>query len=848
MKITHIKLENWGPHKNLDVNLDSGIVGIVGRNGCGKSNLLQAIDYAFTGNLDGKTGASYIRNYGIEGGASKAVVQVKFRKGSKEGTITREVGPKSSKRLLVWEGEKYTKLDEVDEMIKSILGTDKASLANAAFIKQGDVAAIVQGTPAERNEIFRKLVQLAFAEQRSNELNSRIVAMESGLVDYTEAKAETAAKLASRKEELAALHSELASYDWLDDIGTLQAVRHATHTLSTLRSAESKAENAAADLVRLHESVAAVKADVTRATGISSDDIESVYLTAGKEAMEARDKMAAAEAVAMRWAAKKSADSDLEKAEKTLAEHLEALGLNGSSYTEVLQAKQAKVDEARRLVDEVAAADAVRSEERNLRRELDDVVKQTEEAKRKLKTARDEVAMLDAVKSALLSTDVNLAMARNRLKIVSESKDGKATCPCCGQEVVLGPDDTVEAITNNINHMEAVRTSLTESLNATQGSVAAAEGALSVIEGRREVIQRKLEDAAAKLSSIVWEGMPEYGEAVSAMNLVDRDLRAYEARVSAMLEATKLRDMCQARVDEAANAIKDDGPVQDITALSAEYSRKAAVVDALSAHYHKYAEAVRSLTAAELCLEDCNTAQAEASAEYEKAINDDLYKAAVDECDIDDSYELMQAVAGKYEEKAELRKQAASVEGAIQAAKQDLELIEAKIERNAKKAALIEDLKKVRQIVGKNGIPMSYMDSTFRKMSAVVSDLLAKMGANFTVEPDPSLPVTFKFTRTDNGSGYAMPQEKLSGGQAIRLALSVLIACQQLVLPDMGLLVLDEPSSHVDDEGVASMRDMFGELGVMLDSADMQLIVVDHNVNLTSSFGRTVQLGLEENH
>jgi ABC-type sulfate/molybdate transport systems ATPase subunit len=116
------------------------------------------------------------------------------------------------------------------------------------------------------------------------------------------------------------------------------------------------------------------------------------------------------------------------------------------------------------------------------------------------------------------------------------------------------------------------------------------------------------------------------------------------------------------------------------------------------------------------------------------------------------------------------------------------------------------------------------------------------MGSNFNVIPDPERACSFLFVRTDNSSKFEMQQEQLSGGQAIRLALALLLACQQLILPDIGLLVLDEPSSHIDSEGVEQMRDLFISLRSVLQNTHMQLIIVDHNEKLTTSFETTIVL------
>jgi DNA repair exonuclease SbcCD ATPase subunit len=164
------------------------------------------------------------------------------------------------------------------------------------------------------------------------------------------------------------------------------------------------------------------------------------------------------------------------------------------------------------------------------------------------------------------------------------------------------------------------------------------------------------------------------------------------------------------------------------------------------------------------------------------------------------------------------------------------------IETNNKKLQLIEDLQAVINVTCKNGVPLAYANEVFAKITPMVQEMLERMQANFTVAIDPERPMTYKFTRTDNDSGYAMPQERLSGGQAIRLAIALLIACQQTILPEVGLLILDEPSSHIDSEGVEHMRDMFIQLEDILKNSNMQVILVDHNPTLVAAFDKTIKL------
>lgn len=183
MRLKTLEITNWGPHKKRTFNLDDSIVGIVGANGKGKSNLLQAIDYALTGNLNKQKQEKYIRNFGHPDGATSATVRLVFSRGGKEGEIVRTITATGSKRKLTWEDSTWTKAADVDRVMEDIMGADKASLAQAVFLKQGELARIVKGTPAERQTLFQKLMNLNFLDSRVDDLTAKIFAIRGSLQD-----------------------------------------------------------------------------------------------------------------------------------------------------------------------------------------------------------------------------------------------------------------------------------------------------------------------------------------------------------------------------------------------------------------------------------------------------------------------------------------------------------------------------------------------------------------------------------------------------------------------------------------------------------------------------------------
>jgi exonuclease SbcC len=171
-----------------------------------------------------------------------------------------------------------------------------------------------------------------------------------------------------------------------------------------------------------------------------------------------------------------------------------------------------------------------------------------------------------------------------------------------------------------------------------------------------------------------------------------------------------------------------------------------------------------------------------------------------------------------------------------------LKEVEDKIAANQKKTDLIKSLKKVKEAFSRTGIPLAYVNHRFKQVLALAQDNLVSLDANFSVEPDPDNAVSFLFTRNDSDDTTAMPMSRLSGGQKVRLTVAFLMAVQQLIIPDVGLLILDEPSVHLDEEGVNSLCEMLISLSRKLRNTECQVWVCDHNTILEAAFSSFMRL------
>jgi exonuclease SbcC len=107
------------------------------------------------------------------------------------------------------------------------------------------------------------------------------------------------------------------------------------------------------------------------------------------------------------------------------------------------------------------------------------------------------------------------------------------------------------------------------------------------------------------------------------------------------------------------------------------------------------------------------------------------------------------------------------------------------------------------------------------------------------VAASAAIPLAFEFVRLDRADEVWLPQNRMSGGQKVRLAVATLRAIHALVMPNVGLLVLDEPTTHLDDDAVRSMAEMLKKIG---DEGTLQMVVCDHNPVLIDAFSDIIEI------
>ena len=160
MIIKYIKLKNFRSHKNTELNFDTGISVLVGENGAGKTSILEAISFALF-----KQHVARIDDL-IKRETHELEVELIFEHNGVEYKVIRKKRENFAPESRLFKKNNGTFLGNmiqegdraVTEEIKKILQTDDKLFLHAMYIRQGEIARLLDATASERKNIVGRLL------------------------------------------------------------------------------------------------------------------------------------------------------------------------------------------------------------------------------------------------------------------------------------------------------------------------------------------------------------------------------------------------------------------------------------------------------------------------------------------------------------------------------------------------------------------------------------------------------------------------------------------------------------------------------------------------------------------
>jgi chromosome segregation protein len=272
MRLTSIRLAGFKSFVDpATLALNSNLTGVVGPNGCGKSNVIDAVRW-----VTGESSARQLRGEALEDvifngskarkPVGRASVELKFdnsegKLGGQYGafseiSIKRELSRDGGSRYFI-NGTKSRRRDVID----LFLGTGLGGRSNYAVIEQGAVNRLIEAKPEDMRQVLEEAAGISKYKERRRETENRIrhtrenldrlndligeVTQRLGVLKRQSANAE---KYKQYKAEERRLRADLLALRWAAHNETVEAAeRHLRECEDRLREAISAQRNAQAE-------------------------------------------------------------------------------------------------------------------------------------------------------------------------------------------------------------------------------------------------------------------------------------------------------------------------------------------------------------------------------------------------------------------------------------------------------------------------------------------------------------------------------------------------------------------------------------------------------------------------
>jgi chromosome segregation protein len=528
LRIRRLKLSGFKSFvEPTELRIEPGLTGIVGPNGCGKSNLLEAIRWVM-----GEGSPKSLRGGGMDdvifaGTATRpqrdfAEVSVLLDRDSGDGA-----GPGESdvtRRIERGAGSAY-RIDGRDVRAKDValLFADAATGAHSpALVSQGKVGSIIAAKPVERRLLLEEAAGISGLHARRKDAEQKLRATEANLARLGEilgdqeqraAQLRRQARAAERYKKLTAeirsLEARLLHARWLE--------------------AEQAAEAAQADARGAEDEVAAIQAQMAEAQ--KAQDAASQALAERRNALaevrEAGHRLAheLATARARRDTVSRRL-SELDRLDASLSADIareEALQRDAAAAMAQLEQEQSAIEQrlsdgesqSGRIAAELTRAEAVSREAEAALAEL--LARQA--AMRAERRVAD--AALEAAQAQLERTGQEQGRIRQQLDALGDGGEhGKARdeaeAKAAAAAAALAEAETARS------EAEQGRASASDSRDSAESTLAAARAALSAAKSEHEALARALEHGGGTaIASLAAD--PGYERALAAALGEDAD-------------------------------------------------------------------------------------------------------------------------------------------------------------------------------------------------------------------------------------------------------------------------------------------------------------------------------------
>jgi DNA repair exonuclease SbcCD ATPase subunit len=783
--INYLEMRRWCQHDHRRIDFRAGLNGILGRNGEGKSNLIDALRFVDTG--ESHNSGKLDKN--IMWGSDSCWVEAGYTVGSTEFTLKRTIRATGSNtvQMKIKGGATLDKKAEVADELDRIYASNKEARLQNVYIPQGELDAIIFAAPADRYAEFQKTFSMGNLQKAHDWLKIEVTAHQltpdlalrlSEAVTVLEQSRAASDLLASQRQTLTAAVDDLASCEAvlklaLEATRTQQAIAYATAQLKA-RSSEVASAAEALTAAELQEAQARAAVDQMRdaATQAQADVTATEQaVVAYKHAQRFRQTLVEQEAALAALAAKPSpADREAKAAAMTAASA-----------------------EVQRII-------ALLANPPKLPQEIE-----LEEFRA---SAKVELATLLAspVPAEIIKVDQSIANAKKHLALVEQGK-----CPTCGATFSHDP----ATLLAEFRDLERTATELREKYAASR---AATNARLTSEIREAETMLQGFRVAAT-------EAFSSAKQASAGLHAtMTKELQAVDALIAS-------HDRLENQILQTKAALGTSSATEpDISKLELQRQFVASFAGA-ELQIHSHASQVAGLRASAKAAQTALT-QAQASLDALGQAADAPSPAAIAKAQAD-----ADTLKVKRQELTEVLQQIGINQALVGQRESEVTRLREKLIREERMAKWVEEVKVARDALHVTALPALAMREFAKILNVRMEHYLTLWESKFRMWLDDDMAFQVEFE-----GGNTCDARRLSGGQKMFASTSFRLAMSDTFASSVGLLVLDEPAAYLDPINISHLQTLLLRLKETSAKTGRQILIVNHGEQLTGFLDHVIQL------
>ena len=266
MRIRRLKLSGFKSFvEPSELRIETGLTGVVGPNGCGKSNLLEAIRWAM-----GESSPKSLRGGGMDdvifaGTATRpprdfAEVSILLERGADEESGGGE--SEVTRRIERGTGSAY-RIDGRDVRAKDValLFADAATGAHSpALVSQGKIGAVIAAKPVERRLLLEEAAGISGLHARRKDAEQKLRATEANLARLGEILGEQEQRAAQLRRQARAAERYRKLSEQIREVEARLLHARWVEAERAAEAARTEAEAAASEVTAIQTAIAQAKA------------------------------------------------------------------------------------------------------------------------------------------------------------------------------------------------------------------------------------------------------------------------------------------------------------------------------------------------------------------------------------------------------------------------------------------------------------------------------------------------------------------------------------------------------------------------------------------------------------